>query len=155
MTVFADRWTDRLRSGFPLLAAMQVRLIGDAGAWQLHAPFDPNRNDHATAFGGSLSTLATIAGWLYVNEAAGETLDPDLIDVVIQTGNAHFVTPLQADLVARVMPVDDAELAVFHRTLARRGRARLTVHATVGDGKTEAVRFTGQYVAVRLPQSPQ
>ncbi|GHD55131.1 YiiD C-terminal domain-containing protein [Jeongeupia chitinilytica] len=151
MSDFAARWTARLQTGFPVLAAMQVSLRGDAADWVLHAPFAPNRNDHATAFGGSLSTLATIAGWLYVNEAAA-TVVGDRVDVVIQTGNAHFVMPLQADLLAQVVPPDEAELASFHRTLARRGRARLTLHATVGDGTSEAVHFTGQYVALRLPE---
>ncbi|BCL74380.1 thioesterase [Jeongeupia sp. HS-3] len=146
MSDFADRWTQRLHSGFPLLAAMDVRLVGDARAWQLHAPFDPNRNDHGTAFGGSLSTLATIAGWLYVSVLAG-----DAFDVVIQSGNAHFVQPLQTGLVSQVTAVSDDELVRFRQTLARRGRARLTVHASVGDGTSEAMRFTGQYVAVRLP----
>ncbi|WP_145927221.1 YiiD C-terminal domain-containing protein [Jeongeupia sp. USM3] len=152
MSDFAARWTARLQTGFPVLAAMQVTLRGDASGWSLHAPFDPNRNDHATAFGGSLSTLATIAGWLYTNEAAGGVVAADRVDVVIQSGNAHFVAPLHADLVATVLPVGDADLAAFRRTLARRGRARLAVHVSVGDGTAEAVRFTGQYVAVRLPE---
>ena len=143
---FASHWTRRLTDGFPMLAAMQVRVEGHEHAWFLAAPFDPNRNDHGTAFGGSLSTLTTIAGWMRTNLAAG-----DDHDVVIQHGNCDFVRPLTGDLFARPLPVDDLTLQRFSSALARRGRARLAVQVEIlNDACEQVVLFSGQYVATKL-----
>ncbi|KAF0813133.1 hypothetical protein IGB42_02533 [Andreprevotia sp. IGB-42] len=146
-SAFAAHWTSRLTGGFPVLAAMQVVVQGDAERWQLVAPFGPNRNDHGTAFGGSLSTLATIAGWMATNLAAG-----DGYDVVIQSGNADFITPLTGNLLTQVQTIDAATLQRFAATLARRGKARLAVNVVIHDQRNAPVlRFAGQYVAVALP----
>ncbi|GGP23242.1 hypothetical protein GCM10010970_32420 [Silvimonas iriomotensis] len=126
---------------------MQVAVLGDAAAWHLSAPFEPNRNDHATAFGGSISTLATIAGWMAVNVAAGEGAD-----VVIQSGATDFILPIAADFTARVLPPDAADLAAFERMYARRGKGRLAVAVEVITASNAlAATFHGVYVAVRLP----
>ncbi|MFC7418552.1 YiiD C-terminal domain-containing protein [Iodobacter arcticus] len=143
MSDFSQRWTTRLHQGFPLLKAMQVQLLGDQSDWLLTAPYGTNQNDHHSAFGGSISTLATIAGWLWVSELAG----PDM-KVVIQTGSTNFLSPLQSDLVAKVCPPDEGQTARFLQTLQRKGRARMALEITVGDttGKI-AARFNAQYVA--------
>ncbi|NHQ87851.1 thioesterase [Iodobacter sp. HSC-16F04] len=143
MNDFSQRWTTRLHEGFPLLKAMQVQLLGDQSGWQLTAPYGPNQNDHHSAFGGSISTLATIAGWLWVSELAGPG-----VNVVIQTGNTHFLSPLQADLIAHVCPPEASQTARFLHTLQRKGRARMALEITVGDAAgLIAARFNAQYVA--------
>ncbi|MDR3428173.1 YiiD C-terminal domain-containing protein [Silvimonas sp.] len=147
MTVaFADYWNSRLRDGFPVLAAMQVHVMGDVDDWSLAVPYEPNRNDHATAFGGSISTLATIAGWMVVNVAAGEGAD-----VVIQSGATDFLLPIPGDFSAHVLPVDEQQLAAFQRMYRRRGKGRLSMTVEVHTAsKMLAARFVGVYVAVRL-----
>ena len=48
----------------PPVAAMQVRAVHyDGQRLRLHAPLDRNVNDKACAFGGSLVSLLTLAGW--------------------------------------------------------------------------------------------
>jgi thioesterase domain-containing protein len=143
MNDFSQGWTTRLHQGFPLLKAMQVQLLGDQSDWQLSAPYGPNQNDHHSAFGGSISTLATIAGWLWVSELAGPK-----VDVVIQTGSTNFLSPLQSDLVAKVCQPDPSQTARFLHTLQRKGRARMALEITVGDATGKiAARFNAQYVA--------
>lgn len=145
MNDFPQHWTTRLNEGFPLLKAMQVQLLGDQSCWQLFAPYGPNQNDHNSAFGGSISTLATIAGWLWVSDLAGADFD-----VVIQNGSTDFLIPLQQDLFASVCPADAAAVQRFTHTLQRKGRARIALAVTVGDGQGGiAARFSAQYVAAR------
>jgi thioesterase domain-containing protein len=148
VSVFASSWQQRLREGFPLLAAMQVAVLGDEHGWHLSAPFEPNRNDHATAFGGSISTLATIAGWMAVNVAAGEGAD-----VVIQSGSTDFVLPIASDFTAHVLPPLADDLAAFERMYTRRGKGRLAMAVEVKTASNQlAATFHGVYVAVRLPK---
>ncbi|SMC29763.1 thioesterase domain-containing protein, putative [Andreprevotia lacus DSM 23236] len=147
MVDFARHWTRRLNDGFPVLAAMQVQVEGTPFAWYLTAPFAANHNDHGTAFGGSLSTLATIAGWMSTSVLAG-----DGYDVVIQTGNTEFIAPLRDDLFARPLPVDQYTAQRFLQTLSRRNKARLSVQVTLLDAQGETVAlFSGLYVATALP----
>lgn len=151
MDDFARHWTRRLNDGFPVLAAMQVQVEGSPLAWYLSAPFGPNRNDHGTAFGGSLSTLATITGWMSTGLLAG-----DGYDVVIQSGNTDFIKPLTDNLFARPLPIDLPTRQRFARTLARHGKARLSVQVVLLDDTGDTVvLFSGQYVATALPPGMQ
>ena len=50
--------------GMPPVAAMQVEVEGMRGdALRLTAPLSANVNDKGNAFGGSLTSLMTVAGW--------------------------------------------------------------------------------------------
>ena len=52
----------------PQVLAMQVQLAGERdGRLCLRAPLGPNVNDKGTAFGGSLVSLMTLAGWCLVS----------------------------------------------------------------------------------------
>ena len=61
-------WAERLQ-GFldehiPLTRAIQLRVASlDDSGLRLEAPLAPNVNDKGTAFGGSLASLLTLAGW--------------------------------------------------------------------------------------------
>ncbi|HSC79768.1 MAG TPA: YiiD C-terminal domain-containing protein [Chitinolyticbacter sp.] len=144
---FAAHWQRRLTDGFPMLAAMQLQVVGDASAWQLQAPFLPNRNDHGTAFGGSLAMLAIIAGWMQAALLAG-----DGCDVVIQSSSFDFLAPLRSDLHASVQRVPEDDVQRYARALARGRPARLAVPVLLlaADGGVVG-RFVGRYVATALP----
>ena len=48
----------------PLVREMQIEVLGEAeGRLRLRAPLAPNVNDKGSAFGGSLASLMTLAGW--------------------------------------------------------------------------------------------
>ena len=53
-----------MRENIPLARAMDVRFdeLTPLSA-QLSAPLEPNLNHHGTGFGGSLASLALLAGW--------------------------------------------------------------------------------------------
>ena len=54
--------------GMPPVAAMQVTIAGyDGSCLRLRAPLSHNVNDKGCAFGGSLSSLMTLAAWGVVN----------------------------------------------------------------------------------------
>ncbi len=134
-----------LHEEIPLTRAMGVTVERcDAHGLVLRAPLAPNLNHKQTAFGGSLATLTTLAGWgllhLLLHERAPVT-------VVIQESRAHYLLPVEHDLVAVCPLPAAAPLEKFRRTLARRGMARIELEAFIMAGEATAVRFSGWYVA--------
>ena len=131
----------------PLVGHLAASLahLDDSGL-VLRAPFAPNRNHMDTVFGGSLQTLATLAGW-------GMTLvlieDRDSVDIVIRDSHARFRKPVTADFDAFCPMPEKSVVRRFNDRLQKRGRARLELPVIIRqDGKT-AAEFSGGFVAIK------
>jgi thioesterase domain-containing protein len=129
-----DYLQHRLDREFPLARHIGVRAdSADDRCVVLRAPFAPNANYKGTAFGGSLFSLAVLAGWAWATRhLAARQIDAD---VVIQES-----TVLKAPAAATAQK--------FRRMLERAGRGRIRLQVGVFDGKTLATRFDGLYVAL-------
>jgi thioesterase domain-containing protein len=134
--------------GMPPVAAMQVGVDGYSdGTLQLSAPLSANVNDKGTAFGGSLTSLMTVAGWGLV------TLNLRLAglkaDVFVADSQVRYLAPLYADLVAGAAFAEGQSWDTFLDTLRQRGRARIQVDARVQlpEGGL-ATTLSGRYVAL-------
>jgi thioesterase domain-containing protein len=141
-----------LHHEIPLTRAMGVTVAGfDAAGLTLRAPLAPNLNHKHTAFGGSLATLATLAGWGLLQLLLREH---GPITVVIQESTVSYLHPVAADFEARcALPPPDT-LDRFRRTLARKGVARIGLEATIPSSGAIAVRFHGQFVAFDRRRHP-
>ncbi len=140
-----------LHQHIPLSHAMGVRVIAaSAEGIELGAPLPPNLNHRRTAFGGSVSALAILSAWAFLHlrlQQEGAAVSGAAL--VIQRNEVAYLRPIDADFTA-VCPAPPA--AVFSRflaTLARRGKARITLAATLRCGGEEAGTFSGDYVALR------
>ena len=131
----------------PPVAAMQLEIAGaDATNLRLRAPLSVHVNDKGCAFGGSLVSLMTLAGWGVVTlalERAGLHAD-----VFVASSEVRYRKPLFADIEA-VAGVDAAELEAFVATFRSGGRASVNVEARVAlpDGGT-ACDLRSRYVAI-------
>lgn len=68
MEIDCQSVTQSLYDRIPLSQAMAVSVISIAeDGIILTAPLDPNINHRNTVFGGSISTLAILAGWTFVS----------------------------------------------------------------------------------------
>ncbi len=133
-----------MHDAIPLARCMAVEVVrADAEGLVLRAPLSVNANDHHTAFGGSLSALATLAGWglLYLLVDAPDQRP----NIVIQRGTIDYRRPLATDLEAHAALPDDATWRRFTQALHRKGRARIVLRVTMG----EAAVFEGTYVIDR------
>lgn len=128
---------------------MQVSVAGyENGHLSLHAPLSANINDKQCAFGGSLTSLMTLAGWGLATlqlEAVGLHAD-----VFVADSEVRYLAPLYADLQASASAVEGESWDTFVETLQQRGRARIMVAAQVAlpDGGI-ATELKGRYVAIR------
>jgi thioesterase domain-containing protein len=141
---------DYLHRQIPLSRAMAVRVheIGVRGV-TLRAPLAPNINHHETVFGGSASALSILAAWslLHVRlRAAGVAAR-----LVIQRNTMDYEQPIAAEFAARAFLESEQQWQAFTATLARRGRARISVAAFLEHNGVVAGRFSGQFVAIATP----
>lgn len=140
-----ERLEQQLHAGIPLARQMQVRVLtSNAQALVLGAPLDANANDKGTAFGGSLYSVAVLAGWALLSremQARGIACQ-----VVIQESSVEYLEPVSAEFQARAQAPEPAAIERCLRTLARHGRARIEMNVTVESAHIEVVRMRGRYV---------
>ena len=118
----------------------------DDDAVVLRAPLAPNANYKGTAFGGSLFSLAVLAGWAWATRhLAARQIDAD---VVIQESTVRYLAPVNGELCAVLEAPAATTAQKFRRMLERAGRGRIRLQVGVFDGKTLATRFDGLYVAL-------
>jgi thioesterase domain-containing protein len=144
----AARRLQSLLDAMPPVAAMGVRVVRcDAERVVLEAPLARNVNDKACAFGGSLASLLTLAGWGAL-ESALHARGVDA-DVYVADSALKYLAPLYADLVAEAAVPDAAALDALLAKLAERGRGGIPLEAVVRDPEGRAVTtLTGRYAAV-------
>jgi thioesterase domain-containing protein len=144
----AKQLEHHLHVHIPLSVAMQVTVAAvSAEAVVLAAPLAPNINHRATVFGGSAVSLALLAGWslLFVRLASvvpGSRL-------VIQRSAMEYLQPVTAGFTATAHLVRPERWSAFVTLLAKRGRARLVVRASLACLGEEVGLFSGEYVALR------
>lgn len=138
--------TEYLHAQIPLTRAMGVSIASyDGGQIVVTAPLAANHNHLGTAFGGSLSAIATLAGyalvWLELGDRAAH--------VVIRESSIRYRRPVRGELRAVCRAPDAGTLAVFRSDFARNGKARLVLRVGIGEEGDSAVEFEGTFVAIR------
>jgi thioesterase domain-containing protein len=133
----------------PLAAAMQVDIHHYDGLHlTLTAPLACNHNDKATAFAGSISSLATVCGWaalmLWAKEHHGEC------QVAVSHADIHYKKPILTDFKARATLPHGEALAHLHKTLSHKGRGRAQLHIEVSDEHGVAVTQVAEYAVWRV-----
>ncbi|KFN44195.1 YiiD C-terminal domain-containing protein [Arenimonas oryziterrae] len=123
----------------PPAAAMRIRGEHfDGDTLRLHAPLSANLNDKGCAFGGSLASVMTLAGWGLVTlklKRAG--IDAE---VYVADSQLRYLAPLYDDLHAEATLSDAGDWQAAVHCFRSRGRARLTLGALVraADGQLVA-----------------
>ena len=141
-----------LHEMIPLAKAMGVGVeVSDARALVLTAPKEQNKNSLNTAFGGSLVSLATLAGYgvvweLMKNEKGAEKAE---WRIVVKESRAAYRRPVIGDLRAICERPAQAVIAEFKEALSRYGKAQLKLRARVIEGGVTAVDVQAAFVVTR------
>ena len=121
---------DRLLAAMPPVAAMAIRSEAfDGKELRLHAPLSANVNDKDCAFGGSLASVMTLAGWgwLMLQSARAGCA----AEVYVADSQIRYLAPLYGDLRAVARLAEGEDWAGALRCLLERGRARVAMRAQV------------------------
>lgn len=147
-----DELETYLHSHIPLAAAMQVYVINiENDSLTLGAPLAPNKNHRDTAFGGSVSTLATLAAWSFLRLRLDEQ-QAQTAHLVIQRHSMEYLLPITDGFSARAEFVQSSDWDRFEKAFASRGRARIVIGAVVNFEGRACARFSGDFVALSRPE---
>lgn len=142
-----SRFEHHLLADIPLARAMALRVHAyDGTQLAIAAPLAPNRNDKGSAFGGSLVSLMTLAGWGLVVlhlQAAGRDCE-----VYVQDSQVKYLAPVWEDFAAHASLAPDQSWADFDAALQARGRARIAVSCRVPLAAGDACTLEARFVAI-------
>ena len=139
---------EALLHAMPPVAALQPRLAElDDGKCNLHAPLSANINDKGCAFGGSLVSLMTLAGWGLVTawlEHRGIKAE-----VYVADSQVKYRAPLYDDLDASAVfaELPDADAVLRDLRQGKRVSFRIRSEVRRSDGAV-ATGMESRYVAV-------
>lgn len=136
-----------LRAHIPLSVHMDLRVVLlEPGCIQVSMPLAPNRNPHGTIFGGALSALGLVSGWMLLHAAFERAGLP--ADLVGQQSRSDFLAPATANCLAECRCAAD-ELERLLSSFRERGRARLQLETLIRVDTRDVARHTGLYVALK------
>lgn len=150
MNMTAADLEKRILTDIALARHIGVRVVEfDSRSLVLGAPFASNSNHKGTAFGGSLFSLAVLAGWglltvkLHEHGVEGE--------LVIQDSRVSYLAPVTGELIARAALPAEPELEKFLRAVDRYRKGRIRLHVAIENAGREAVRFEGTFALLGPP----
>ncbi len=141
-----------LHEMIPLAKAMGVGVeVSDDQSLVLRAPKEQNKNSLNTAFGGSLVSLATLAGYGVVWELMKKDGEAEKAEwsIVVKESRAAYRRPVLGDLRAICERPAQAAISEFKDALKRYGKAKLKLRTRVIEGGETAVDVTAAFVVSR------
>jgi len=135
----------------PITQHLEFELAADEeGRLRTSAPLQPNANHMGSAFGGSLSMLATVAGWAMVHQVVQDAMEDmrHQVEVMIQESDIEYLRPICENISVICEPPDEDAQERFRKMLDRWGRARIELECKINAAGERAVTFFGQYVAL-------
>jgi thioesterase domain-containing protein len=138
-----------IRDSIPLAHTMGLELGSyDGEKLVLKCPLAPNVNDKGCAFGGSLTSLMTLACWGVVELALRQRGED--CDVYVGESTVRYLDPVWGDFQAEAQRAAEASWETFFATLSARNRARIAVTCQVpGEDGKPAATLAAQFVAKR------
>lgn len=129
----------------PLSTPMGIEVLeADSDHVVLTAPLEGNTNHQQTGFGGSIYSVAVLAGWgLLTAWLKASEIDGS---VVIKTAAMDYSLPVTADFRAVAEFDSDESVQKMSRMLQKRGRSRITLKSRVLMGEECVAELEGQFV---------
>ena len=130
----------------PLARAMQLavpRYSGDE--IEMTAPLAPNINDKGCAFGGSMASLLTLAGWGLVELGLrAEGLD---CDIYVGDSQLRYREPVWGELRGVARFAEAGALARVIAAVREQGKARADVVCEIAGERGAAATLSARFVA--------
>ncbi|MCZ6502831.1 MAG: YiiD C-terminal domain-containing protein [Gammaproteobacteria bacterium] len=131
----------------PISRHMGIKVCNYTGSeLTLVAPLANNINHQLSAFGGSLFSIAALAGWGMMQlKLCEENLDAN---TVVASGDVSFSLPVSEELYCICSLPDDWQF--FLQKLHDRGKGSVGMISTITASEKTAMQFKGRYVVSLL-----
>ena len=126
----------------PISKVMGISVVSyDRESLTVAALLAPNINPHQSAFGGSLFSIAALAGWGLMQMKLSELLLD--CNTVVMSGEVSYERPVLEQLL-RVCRLPNDSAKVFE-TLVREGAASTTLTSVFKSNNKNAMRLAAKY----------
>lgn len=133
-----------LHEQIPASSKLDIRVRNCSSAQvELIAPLSTNLNHKNTAFGGSLSVIAILAGWSMVFLQLPGTKN----EIVIQESSISYLKAAKGDFSAISQYDETAKWKKFIKSFDRHGKGRVSVTSNVYCNGEIVAKHNGLYVA--------
>ncbi len=149
ITTSAAEAEEYLHREIPLTRTMGVHVLGHGDGFAVEAPVPSNSNHLGTAFGGSINSVATLAGYLFLWDQVRD----QRARLVIAESTIRFLRPVRETIRAICSMPAAGDLAAFKSKLRSEGTARLQLSVRVEENAVEAAQFSATFVGIA--QSPE
>jgi thioesterase domain-containing protein len=112
----------------------------------LAAPIEPNLNHKSTAFGGSLSAVAILAGWSLIHLRL-EAMELDA-ELVIRRNEIAYLAPVRSRFLAEARLAEGAGWGGFERGIRRGRLARIEVNVSILADQRLCATLRGEFVGL-------
>jgi thioesterase domain-containing protein len=137
-----------LHEHIPLSKAMGLRVeVASQERVLLGCPLEPNLNHRGTGFGGSIASIATLAGWSWLWILMRDK--SIAAKLVVRKSTIDYIASVDSDFTAELRPPSHEAISHFWETFERRGSARIELKVEVLCRGEEAAHFDGTFVAIR------
>ncbi|UUV17404.1 thioesterase domain-containing protein [Fusobacteria bacterium ZRK30] len=106
-------------------------------------------NHTNSVFGGSISSVMTLAGWGRVRILI-EDIDNNAV-ILIKSNSTDFIKPVVEDYVVITEPLLEKDIAKLKKVYNKFGKGRIIVNAVLKHKNSCEVlaKFTGEFVAIK------
>ena len=121
----------------------------DENGLVLSAPLKPNINHRGTAFGGSISMLAILAGYGMTLLLLEDCNTP--YHIVIQNENVTFLNPIKKNFKVLCTKPKPSDFKKLKDMLLKKGKGRIYQHCLIceDDSSIEAAKLEGSFVVIK------
>jgi thioesterase domain-containing protein len=143
---------DYLHANIPLAEFMHVSVVSvSPDSLVLSAPLEPNVNVHQTVFGGSAASIALIAAWSLLHVRMSDSHVAG--NVVVHQHRMTYFSPIKGRFTTHAGFATPTAWDEFVHALRHKGRARVTLVATLQYDGHRAAQLEGEFVARTLGQA--
>lgn len=135
-----------LHQQIPISKAFGVKVIkADQQQVELLCPLEPNHNHLGTAFGGSLSAVAILAGYTWIFQELNRL--GHQVHILLKHSEIEYHKPVKEDLRAVCDGSSGEAFENFLKAFEKKGLARIELKTEIKTSEGVACTLQGEFVA--------
>lgn len=130
----------------PLTKSLGLSIVSlsEEGA-RIRAPLAPNHNHLGSAFGGSLSTMMILSGYIWLYDQLLK--NGHEAHVILSKESSEYLIPVTGDIEVLALSPSLEDWKKFEESFRRKGVGRIMIHSEIRQEAGLSATFRGEFVA--------